>query len=86
MKAPWSIESLTIDATKHFALGWMRKWGWTIEDLRDAIRTAYRIDKLGARKYEVYVQKAGYKKIITVYYNEENKLLCITGSQGGKKA
>ncbi len=27
----------------------------------------------------------GYKKIITAYYDLENELVCITGSQGGAR-
>lgn len=85
MKVPWNVESVLISSTKHFALGWMRKWGWSVEDLRDAIRTAYNIEKVGSAKYELYVQKSGLKKIITVYFSGENKLVCITGSEGGKR-
>jgi len=85
VKVPWDIITVELVTTKHFAHGWMRKWGWNVPTLRDAIRDAYKIDKVGSNKFEVYMQKSGFKKIITVYYDVENKLLCITGSQGGKR-
>ena len=85
MKCPWHIESVKLIATKHFALKYLKQWGWDFHDLRDAIREAYRIDEAGHSKYEIYVQKSGYKKIITVYYETEAELLCRTGSQGGKQ-
>ncbi|MBI5398182.1 hypothetical protein HZB03_01840 [Candidatus Woesearchaeota archaeon] len=53
--------------------------------MREAIREAYKIDKVGKEKFEIYVQKAGFKKIISVYYALEEELLCITGSQGGTR-
>lgn len=85
MKVPWDVAQVEIVATKHFALGWMRKWGWNVYVLRDAIRDAYKIEKVGKNKFEIYVQKSGYKKIITAYYDAENKLVCITGSEGGSR-
>ena len=83
MKIPWDIEIVNLTVTKHFSLKYMRNWSWDFHDLRDAIREAYSVNKVGNDKYEIYVNKAGYKKIITVFYDEENRLLCITGSQGG---
>ena len=85
MHAPWAIEIVKIEVTKHFALKYMRVWGWDFTDLREALREAYKIEKSGREKYEVYVQKQGFKKIITLYYEAETKLLCITGSQGGSR-
>lgn len=86
MKVPWNIEHVILAGTKHFVLKYLCKWGWDFNDLRDAIREAYDIEKVGSTKYDIYVQKKGFKKIITVFYEEENRLLCITGSQGGKRA
>ena len=86
VKVPWNIENVKIDVSKHFALKYMRRWSWDFYDLRDAIRDAYKIEKVGVIKYEIYVQKKGFKKIITVYYRYEDKIFCITGSEGGKRA
>lgn len=83
MGIPWEIETVRIEISKHFALKYMRTWGWDFLDLRDAIRDAYKVEKVGKEKYEIYVQKQGFKKIITVYYEHEEKLFCITGSRGG---
>ena len=85
MQVPWNIDTVEIIVTKHFALGWMRKWGWDVAFLREMIRSAYKIEKIGKQKFEICVNKSGYKKIITVYYNTENKLVCITGSAGAKR-
>jgi uncharacterized protein (UPF0128 family) len=85
MKVPWRIASVKLVVTKHFALKYMRKWGWDFHDLRDAIRDAYKADKVGKKKFELYVQKSGYKKIITVYYDLDDELICISGSQGGTR-
>lgn len=86
MKAvPWRIDDVKLIVTKHFALKYMNAWTWDFHDLRDAIREAYKIEKVGTNKYEIYVQKGGFRKIITVYYETANELICISGSQGGKR-
>ncbi len=79
-RAPWDIDKAEIAVSKHFALKWMRKWGWDTHQLREAIRNAYGIDQVGKAKFEVYVQKSGSRKIITAYYDGE--IVCITGSEG----
>lgn len=84
MDAPWKINEVKLSVTKHFALAHMRGWGWDMLDLRDSLRCAYKISKVGKAKYEVFVNKDGYKKIVTVYFEIETELLCITGSEGGK--
>lgn len=83
VNVPWHIESVNLAVTKHFALKYMRLWSWDFHDLRDALRQAYNVEKVGKEKYELFVQKSGFKKIVTVYYIEEEKLICITGSSGG---
>jgi len=60
----------------------MKKWDWDFFDLREAIREAYKIEKVGKKKYEIYVRKKGEKKIITVYYLEFEILFVITGGEG----
>jgi len=60
---------------------WLRRWGWDYKNLRDAIMHAHRVE-LHGKKYELYLHKKGYKKIIVVY---DGRILCITGSQGGRK-
>ncbi len=85
MKVYWDIETVQIIVTKHFAKDYLQRWGWDKDDLRAAIRGAYETQQMGTNKFEVYVQKSGYKKIIVAYYNEENELVCISGAQGGKR-
>lgn len=85
MNVPWDPHSVTITVTKHFATDYMRPWGWDLHDVRDAIVHAYKIERVGSTKYEIYVSKSGFKKLITVYFGSENELRCITGSEGGKR-
>ena len=59
----------------------MRKWDWDCHDLREAIRYAYEIKKIGKKKFEIYVRKKEEKKIIAVYYNEFKTIFIITGSE-----
>lgn len=85
MKIPWDPDTVQLAVTKHFALKYMRHWAWNFIDLREAIRDAYKVENEGKEKYHIYIQKDGFKKIIAVHYDDENKLLCITGSQGGER-
>jgi hypothetical protein len=85
MKIPWNIVHVKLVLTKHFSNKYMRQWSWDFHDLREAIRDAYKIEKCGRSKFEIYVQKNGFKKIITTYYDEDDELVCISGSQGGKR-
>ena len=85
VEAPWDIETVTLFVTRHFSKKYLSRWGWSYESLRDAFRNAYTINKTGAEKYEVYVNKGGYKKIICVYYSCENRIICITGSKGDRR-
>ena len=82
VKVPWDIETVHIIATKHFGKKYMHRWGWDYPAIREAIRTAYTIQKTGKNKYDIYINKGGYKKIICVDYDYENQIVCITGSQG----
>ena len=85
MSAPWNVETVKIDATKHFAKDYMRMWGWTIDDVRDALRVAYKIEKTGRNKFEIYTNKSGYKKVITAYVALDDCIICISGAEGGKR-
>ena len=77
----FDVDKCQIDASKHFMLKYMKKWDWDFNVLRDAIKNAYKIDKVGKRKYEAYVKKDGSKKIIFVYYFEYDSIFVITGSE-----
>lgn len=83
MNKHWDSNTVKLVVTKHFALKYMRIWNWDFQDLRDAIANAYKIENVGKCKYEIYVDKSGFKKIVVVYEDEE--LICITGSQGGER-
>lgn len=79
----FDIECCSLEASKHFKNTWMRKWNWDYLDLRDAIRGAYKIEKVGKTKYEIYTREKGSsRKLVTVYYDEFGTLFVITGSEG----
>ncbi len=62
-----------IRPSKHFILGWMRKWGWDLEDIREGIKNNYKIEKCGKCKYEVYIKDKGKSKKIIFIVDEEYK-------------
>lgn len=74
-------DTCAIHSSKHFKNTWLRKWGWDYVDLRNAIRDAYKVDKIGKRKYEAWVRKKGLKKIVFVYYAEFDTIFVITGTE-----
>lgn len=78
----FDIDKCAIDVSKHFMLKYMKKWGWDFNDVRDAIKNAYKADKVSNKKYEVYVRKDGSKKIIFIYYFEFDTIFVISGSEG----
>lgn len=78
----YDIDRCELDASKHFRNKYMRRWNWDFMDLREAIKNAYKVEKVGRKKYEAYVEKKGSKKIIFVYYSEFNAIYAITGSEG----
>ena len=78
----YNIDECTIEVSKHFRNKYMRKWNWDMFDLREAIKRAYKIDKVGKKKYEVYTKYNGQKKIIFVDYREYNLIFIISGAEG----
>ena len=82
MQKEFDVDKCKIEASKHFMLKYMKKWNWDFIDLRDAIKNAYKINKVGKKKYEAYARKNGSKKIIFVYYLEYDAIFIITGSEG----
>ena len=82
MVKSFDINKCKLETSKHFKNTWMRKWNWDYHDLRESIREAYEIKKIGKKKFEIYVRKKGEKKIIAVYYIEFDTIFIITGSEG----
>lgn len=77
------ITSYKIRPSKHFILGWMRKWDYDIESLRKALENAYKIDKVGATKYEAYFHHKGNgRKLIFVKNESYKEIFIITGAEG----
>ena len=77
----YDIDKCTIDISKHFRNKYMRQWNWDMFDLRESIKNAYKIDKIGKKKYEIYTQKGTSKKIIFVYYKEDKSIFVISGAE-----
>ena len=67
--------------SKHLRNTWARKWDWGVPELRNALKEAYKIEKVGKAKYEVYVRyKKKSRKIILV--DQGGELFVITGAEG----
>jgi len=72
-----------IRPSKHFIISWMRKWDYTLDELRDAIEQAYKTEKVGKHKYEVYTKsKRLSRKLIFIKDEEYKEFLIITGAEG----
>lgn len=77
-----NIDEYSIRPSKHFVLGWMRKWDLDIYRLKDLLRKA-EIVKVGKNKYEAFVRtKKRSIKIIFILYEEEKEIFIITGAEG----
>ncbi len=73
----------TIRPSKHFILSWMRKWDYDIDALRSAIERAYKINKAGKNKFELYFHvKEKSRKLILVKDDEFKEIFIITGAEG----
>ena len=72
-----------IRPSKHFILTWMRKWDYDTDSLRNALESAYKIDKVGKHKYEAYTRAKGKsRKLIFIKDEEYKEIFIITGAQG----
>lgn len=77
------ITGYKIRPSKHFIFGWMRKWNYDIGSLQKALENAYKIDKIGATKYEAYFRHKGKgRKLIFVKNENEKEIFIITGAEG----
>ena len=77
------VQSYTLVPSKHFILGWTRKWDYDIHELQRALESAHTIEKVGKNKYEAYIATKGKsRKIIFVKDEETKELFIITGAEG----
>jgi len=60
----------------------MRKWDWDQFDLREALRQAYNVSRVGKGKWEVFTRKRGEKKLVVVYDAQTKEVFVITGAEG----
>ena len=79
---PFDLERCHLKVSKHLRNTRLRTWGWDYHDVRDALRQAYRLKRLGRRKFEAWVQKDGSKKLIFVYDEAEDCVFVITATEG----
>lgn len=79
---PFDVETVHIEVSKHFRNTWMRRWGWTHDDLRSALQEAYRVTRVGRRKWEVMIRKRGGRKLVIVYEAYVDEVFIITGAEG----
>jgi uncharacterized protein (UPF0128 family) len=78
-----NLNGCAVRPSKHFILGWMRKWDYDVIMLRNALESAYRIEKVGKEKYEAYIRAGGKsRKIIFVKDDVNKELFIITGAEG----
>jgi hypothetical protein len=77
------VQGYAIRPSKHFILGWMRKWDYDILTLRQALASAYKVEKVGKNKFEAYVHAKGKsRKIIFVKDDATKEIFIITGAEG----
>ena len=79
---PFDIDRVHVYVSKHFRNTGMRKWDWDQTDLREALRDALRVVRVGKGKWEIFVQKKGHKKRVIAYDAEYDDVFVITGSEG----
>lgn len=78
-----NIDEFKLRPSKHFITTWMRKWDYDIHSLKEAINNAYKIDKVGKQKYEVYTKtKGSSRKFIFIKDEETKEIFIITGAEG----
>lgn len=78
----YDIDICIIEMSKHFRNKYMRRWGWDVLDLREAIKHAYKVEKVRKKKYEIYTKKQGSKKVIFVYEQADKTMFIISGAEG----
>lgn len=77
------VDDYKIRPSKHFVLGWMRKWDYDIPMIKSSLKRAYWIEKVGNEKYEAYFRHKGKsRKLIFVKNDSRKEIFIITGAQG----
>ena len=79
---PFDVDRVRIDVSKHFRNSWMRRWGWDHHDLREAIREAYKVSRVGGGEWEFFVRKKGRRKLVIAHEVGTNEVFVITGAEG----
>jgi hypothetical protein len=75
---PFDIDNVHVYVSKHFRNTWMRKWDWGQIDLREPLREAHKVTRVGTGKWEVFVRKKGHKKLVVEYDAGYGEVFVIT--------
>jgi hypothetical protein len=59
----------------------MREWDWDQFDLREALRQAHKVSRVGKDKCEVFTRKKGDRKLVIVYDEQTKEVFVITGTE-----
>ncbi len=84
------VKPLDVDkplrVSKHVRNTWLRKWDWDMNQLREALRGAYKVARVGGSKCEIYTRvgagRGRIRKLILVEYPDE--IFVITVSEGSE--
>ncbi len=77
------INDYKIRPSKHFILSWMRKWNYDIYSLKNALESAYKVEKVGKYKYEAYIRAKGKsRKLVFIKDDDYKEIFIITGAEG----
>lgn len=79
---PFDPDEVEVSASRHVNKTWMRRWGWSYGDIREALRDSYRVVRVGRAKWEVYVRKKGEKKLVITFDEDEGEVYVITAAEG----
>jgi len=79
---PFDVDRVRIIVSKHFRNTWMKRWDWDHLDLREAIREAHNVSRVGRAKWDIFIRKKGPKKLVLVYDAARGEVFVITGAKG----
>jgi hypothetical protein len=79
---PFDVGSVRIEPSKHFRISKMRKWGWSVADLRLALQEPIKVVRVGKRKVEIWVRRDVSKKLVIGHEPGEAFIVVITGTEG----
>lgn len=80
------VVKLTFDGelrpSKHFRNTWLRKWDWDMRELRAALQSAHKVERVGKHKYEAYTRYGTSRSRKIVLAVQGDAIYIITGAEG----